>query len=60
MNKRILEEIGLFVDKNYISSYVIEGYFGFAYLKVTSIEGEEITWEFYLDKDDKVVIEIKE
>jgi len=60
MNKKILEAIGSFVDQNYLSAYTIEGYFGFAYLKVISREGDEIVWHCYPDKNNDIVIEIKD
>ena len=60
MNTKILEEMGKFIDKNYLNNYTIEGYFGFAYLKLTTIEGDNITWEYYLNSDGEVKCGIKE
>ena len=53
MNVKIFEAIGKFIDNNYLIKYTIEGYFGFAYLKVDTDEGE-VVWNFYLDNEGEV------
>lgn len=58
MNVKILEVIGKFVDSNYLTNYTIEGYYGFAYLKLITNEGE-VVWEYYLDNEGEVQCRIK-
>jgi|688.fasta_scaffold1453713_2 hypothetical protein len=54
MNTRILEAIGKYVDANYLTRYEVEGYFGFAYLKVPTGEGSIIVWEFFIDSNNEL------
>jgi hypothetical protein len=61
MHVKLLEAIGKFLDRGYITQYTIEGYFGFAYLNIREfnpeimehqvrqwkidVVGEEVEWE---------------
>lgn len=58
MNVKILEAIGKFVDSNYLTNYTIEGYYGFAYLKLITNEGE-VVWHYYLNSEGEVKCEIE-
>ena len=54
MNTRILEAIGKYIDANYLTHYEVEGYFGFAYLKVPEGEDDIIVWEFFIDRNNEL------
>ncbi len=58
MNIKVLEAIGKFVDKNLISSYTIEGYYGFAYLSIKLHHGDGVLmdqkWLFTMVGDEVV------
>ena len=61
MHVKLLEAIGKFLDRGYVTQYSIEGYYGFAYLNIEErdhdtmkvgihqwkldIVGEEVKWE---------------
>ena len=61
MHIKLLEAIGKFLDRGYVTQYTIEGYYGFAYLNIEErdrdtmkvsvrqwkidIVGEEVEWE---------------
>lgn len=63
MNKKIFGAIGEFIDKNYLTEYEIEGYFGEAYLKVKQLERNSsgelepkiTTYEFFIPQGEDEV-----
>ena len=51
MHIKLLEAIGKFLDRGYVTQYSIEGYYGFAYLiiqefNVDTMEMEYRKWKF--------------
>ena len=51
MHIKLLEAIGKFLDRGYVTQYSIEGYYGFAYLiiqefNVDTMEMEYRKWRF--------------
>lgn len=51
MHVKLLEAIGKFLDRGYVTQYEIKGYFGFAYLiiqefNIDTMEMEYRKWKF--------------
>jgi hypothetical protein len=55
---KVLVAVAEFLDKHCYSHYLVEGYFGFAYLTIPTIEGG-LKYKFDLIDDEVVVTNLK-